>query len=1068
MGVLLLLSTSLCDTARSDEPVYEIDIPSMNAAQALNRFAEQTGVIMLFSYDLASARRANAVRGRYTLLEGLELLLRDSGLSGGLSNKRVVNISPAGNSQRSGEETPVTHEKTSFRKRITSFFAAMLAASGASGQEANEIRAPEVVTDVVVTGSRLGRDGFRAPTPVTVLSSADMEAQAPKNISDFVNQVPSLAGSMTQTTRAIQMSNGTTGISAPALRGLGSNRTLVLLDGQRSVPVTQTGETDIENFPQQLISRVDVVTGGASAAYGSDALAGVINFVLDHKFTGFKGEVAGGATHYGDDRDRRIALSGGFGFAEDRGHVILSGEYQENSGVLGNDMGHPPERDWQYAAEGVLLNPAYTATNGQPEYIRVPRYVTAAAVRGAIIHTGPLRGTAFTPDGTPYQFNYGTLGLGNTYMSGGDYQNADMSGTMTLDPETSRKSIFGRLSYDISESISIFGQAQYARSSARSHHSTPAELGTLLIRADNAFLPASVAARAQALGVTSFQIGRFQEGGRLGAYVEREVQRYVVGANGEFGMLGSEWDWSAYYQKGIAAPHETVFNNRVQARFIQSVDAVTNPATGAIVCRSTLTNPNDGCVPYNVFRFGETDPRTRAYVYGTSWRDQTFEQDVAAATLRGAPYSLWAGPVSLAAGIEHRRESTRGSTDPISAASGWGQGNFLPLNGSYNVTEGFVEIGVPLAEDLPFAKALDLNGAVRATDYSVSGYVTTWKAGLTWSPIDDIRLRLTRSRDIRAPNLSELFSRGLIQTVAFRDPVANLPSVFAFQVTTGNLELEPEKADTLGLGVVLQPSFIPGLSASVDYYEIEIEDAIGTVAAQQIVDQCFAGVQVFCSSIERGLNNGVNTITRVFNRPFNFVDQVARGLDFDISYRTPADRLFSGAPGTLILRGLATRFLESARNNGITPKVDSVGEMIGGVLAATPSTGGIPNWKYSASLTYDASALAVTLTGRGVSSNHISSSYIECTSGCPTSTASFRTINNKHVAGAFYLDAAITYRSPIGGNLELFVSARNVFNKDPAVVPRGPAGLSYGDRATNLAVYDVLGRMYRAGARFSF
>src|SRR3546814_799068 len=230
------------------------------------------------------------------------------------------------------------------------------------------------------------------------------------------------------------------------------------------------------------------------------------------------------------------------------------------------------------------------------------------------------------------------------------------------------------------------------------------------------------------------------------------------------------------------------------------------------------------------------------YVLGNPFRNHKFQQDGFAANLSFDAFELPAGPVSVASGGEHRREKVSGNVAE-EFRSGWFVGNFLPSFGSYNVSEAYLELAIPVFE------GFDLNGAVRGTDYSTSGYVTTWKAGLTWEPIPDIRFRATRSRDIRAPNLGELFTAGSTRINVLIDPTQNDASVQFAGTTRGNPLLDPEKADQWGVGVVLQPRFIPGLALSADYYDIKINGAIGTVAAQTLVDRCAEGVQAFCSAV---------------------------------------------------------------------------------------------------------------------------------------------------------------------------------------------------------------------------
>jgi outer membrane receptor protein involved in Fe transport len=457
-------------------------------------------------------------------------------------------------------------------------------------------------------------------------------------------------------------------------------------------------------------------------------------------------------------------------------------------------------------------------------------------------------------------------------------------------------------------------------------------------------------------------------------------------------------------------------------------------------------------------------PETVAWLLGSPHRDQRFTQEVVAATLNGEPFSSWAGPVSVAMGVERREEKVRGEADETSMINGWFAGNYLPTFGSYHVAEAFFETVFPLAKDLPFAQSLDLNGAIRRTDYSTSGLVTTWKAGATWQPIDDLRFRVTRSRDIRAPNLNELFAAGTANTNSVLDRFNGNQNVSYQGLQVGNPLLQPEKSDALGVGVVLQPRFLEGFTASVDYYDVKITDAIGNVGAQVIVDNCFEGMQSFCDAIVRGTGaGGASVITQIRLSPFNLVELKARGIDYELAYMFGVDRLFSAMTGNMRLSVMATNYLENYQDNGVNPPVDSVGSNSG---LNGLGTSGPPDWIYRATLAYSGDRISASLTGRGFSDGTYSNAFIECTTGCPVSTTDRTTINDNSLPGAFYMDASVAYKLQWGPtDLETFFSVTNLTNKDPAMVPLGPAGISYAQTPTNPALYDILGRVYRVGVR---
>ena len=276
-------------------------------------------------------------------------------------------------------------------------------------------------------------------------------------------------------------------------------------------------------------------------------------------------------------------------------------------------------------------------------------------------------------------------------------------------------------------------------------------------------------------------------------------------------------------------------------------------------------------------------------------------------------------------------------------------------------------------------------------------------------------------------------------------------------VRGGNLALRPEKADTTGFGVVLQPSFVPGLSASVDYYNINMKDAIGQPSPQTVVDRCFEGNQEFCDAITRGLSNGVNVIERIDIVPFNIAKVVHRGLDFELGYRMPLEDLDMGWAGDMDFRFLATHYIKHYENNGIDTPTQTAG-------AAEPS------WLYRMTLTYSNDPLRLTLIGRGISSRKEDNSFIECTAGCPASTADHRTINNNHIAGRFYVDANMTYlfqnNADDGRDIEVFLNVKNIANTAPPVDASGPGGVAFSAAPTDLGLYDGIGRTFRAGVRF--
>jgi outer membrane receptor protein involved in Fe transport len=943
------------------------------------------------------------------------------------------------------------------KKKALATASVMILAGASALPAAAQVAQPAAVDEIVVTGTRVIRDGYQAPTPLTVMDAEQIRAAAPANVADFVNELPALSGSTEPQNSNAQISSGTAGINALNLRGLGTSRTLVLLDGQRSVGSTVTGSVDVNNFPQMLVSRVDVVTGGASAAYGSDALSGVVNFVLDKTFTGLAVDIDGGITTYGDDASWKVGVAYGTPFANGRGHFLLNGEVSNKEGIFG------VPRDWAKQGIYFINNPAYTVTNGLPERIIVSGAGISTATYGGIITSTSLAGTAFGPDGSAYQFAYGSPRL-DPWMVGGQAMANQANTYNTLDPSETRQGVFTRASYDVTDEIEVFVQGSWNFSHAKALSGHQYHIGNLLIRADNAFLPQSVRDRAAAAGVTQFNVGKFNGDIPIrGTDNDRITRRAVAGANGTFGAFGSDWTWDAYYQYGETRSSENLPAITNNARYARAIDAVRAP-NGAIVCRvnadAVTTNDDPACVPFNIFGENVASEAAKNYVLGRPHRNQKFTQNVVAASFSGEPFSLPAGPVSLAFGVEHRKEKVTGMVEP-EYETGWFVGNYRANFGSYTVTEGFVETVVPLANGEAWADSLDLNAAVRATDYSTSGFVATWKAGATYAPVADIRFRVTRSRDIRAPNLSELFQSGGANTNNVVDPFNNRTVTQYTGLATGNLNLQPEKADTWGLGVVVSPSFVPGFTASFDYFDIDIKDAIGTVTPQVIVDRCFEGDTAYCAAITRGPNaSGVTVITQIRTQPFNLVNQLNRGYDIDLSYRTTLDQIVDGWEGNLTLRALATRYLTNYRNDGIAPPTESAGDN---------ETDGPPKWRYRLSAGYSFDPIGVILTARGISAGVYDTGFVECQSGCPASTATNRTVSENDIPGAWYFDLNLTYKflqGDEGDEAEAFLTIKNLLDKDPALVAQGPAGTSFLSQPANPTLYDTLGRTFRAGVRF--
>ena len=954
---------------------------------------------------------------------------------------------------------------------------------------------------IIVTGSRVARDGFQAPTPLTVLSETEIDNGSPSNnIADFVNTLPSLAGSTRPSNSRLNISSGQAGINALNLRNLGAERTLILVNGRRSVGSTITGLVDINTIPQALISSVEVVTGGASAAYGSDAVAGVVNFALNNKYEGLKVEADSGITQEGDGFNYSASIAAGKAFAGGRGHILLSGEIAHRDGIFQVD------RDWNATGFVRIQDPAYTPTSGGPQYL-IRRQVGAANSAPGSLITGSaggqanrLRGIYFTNGGAINQFIYGPLTFPSptgaaapTLTQGGSWQVNDSGRNIGLDPEDDRYGLFGRVSFEVTDGIELFAEAAYNQQKVRFNAGPNLQTGIVLNATGCTQTPVPVTCNAFLLnalgadrlqGITSVTIATTSADlpGR-GIDNKRKVQRYLVGAQGDFDAFGNTARWDIFGQYSRAELREQLRDIQNVARINAARDAAFAPAgsgfpAGSIQCLINVdTNPNNNdaaCVPLNRLGLGVADPAAIDYVLGDPYRDQVIEQTVIGANFSATPFATWAGDVSIAIGAEYRKEEVKGFVPdefqpvPIitngnvtGATNRWSVGNYLPSFGSYDVKEAYFETVVPLGFGLEF------NGAVRATDYSTAGYVTTWKAGATWQPIDDIRLRVTRSRDIRAPNLNDLFQAGTANSDSVSNPgfaagtsPSFVPPGLAVQSTygysgfaTGNTNLVPEKSDQWNIGGVFTPTFLPGFNLAVDYFSIKVNSGISSFSAQQIVNLCFLGEQAFCDAITTDparTQDPARPYLIIETQPFNAASQKVRGIDIDASYRLPV-----GNAGAFTLRGLATRYLENRFDSGVpgTVVVDSTG--VNGGQSSTPK------WIYRASVSYDADDFSITAVGRGVSAGKYVANGIECQTGCPTSTVNAPTYDSNRIKGAFYVDLNLTQKFSAGGDAtgEFFFNVSNLLNDDPILLPE--TGL-----AANSTYSDLLGRAFRVGVRF--
>jgi iron complex outermembrane recepter protein len=1026
-GIALTVpAMAVADSARFNIPAQPLPI-------ALKAFATQAHMQLLYQYDAVEGAKGNPVSGDLDKHRALTQLLRNTGLEAIYSSDSAATIrrvradtssQPTRQSQQNQptllvqEQAPATAQSNSSAPQEQDTAAQKQGPAAAPGQPN-----PSEAQEVTVTATRVNRSGYNAPTPTTVVSSEFLEDRAASTVVDTLATLPAFKDVATPGTAGFGV-GGTAGESFVNLRGLGANDTLVLVDGERVVPNTNTGLVDVSMIPSALISRVDVVTGGASADWGSDAVAGVVNFILDTNYTGLKGQLEGGVSSRGDDKNGKASLTYGTGFDHGRGHFLISAEYYNSDGLS------RLSRPWSEYPVAVVTNPAYKPGNGQYEQSVQPFAYFSYNTFGGVITSGPLKGIQFGPGGTPEPYTTGSYLSGTSMVMPGPSPLPFTGNTALLEVPQTRESIFSRTSYEFSDFVTGYLELSYGISNTGPFSSSAvntSQKGVLTINADNAYLSPIVRSAMAADDISSFTLGMFrQDWGPSEVTNDNTSQRYEIGAEGAF---GKNWTYKAYYQHGESTADFAIDHNALWNNVILGSDAVVGPS-GSIVCRSTLTNPGNGCQPLNVFGVGSASSAALQYVFANSFSDLTYKRDAVAASATGNPFSIWAGPVSIATGAEYRNDSVDQAVDPLSQADLFFIGNPQALSGSESVAEGFVETVVPLLKDVPLAQSLDFNGAGRYTSYSLSGNVFTWKVGLTDDLTKDVRIRLVQSHDIRAPDLLELYSTRNQSTASVIDPFRDNASGFIEAASSGNPNLKPEVSNTTSAGIVLHPTWLPRFNMSLDYYNIQISDAISTVSYQDIVDGCYSGTAALCALIQRDSTGVIRFITA----PYLNISQVkTSGMDFETSYNFQLSDLLPFASGTVDMRLLGSYMWDFISNDGVGDVIETAGSL----------TDGLPKLSGDFGIGYTKGPVHLLLDTVYIGGGQENSRY-----------TGYEFYNN-NVQSIVYLNGTMEYS--ISGNSMVYFHVNNILDQPPPPIFSTSGG----------ANYDRVGRAFKLGIRFN-
>ncbi|MFV0624598.1 TonB-dependent receptor domain-containing protein [Sphingomonas sp. ac-8] len=929
--------------------------------------------------------------------------------------------------------------------------------------------------DIVVTGSRIRRSSADSPAPLTVLDSGQIRAAGTQQIADVVNQLPSLA--VTQTNQTSNLA-GNAGINALDLRGMGTQRTLVLVDGRRQVPaIPGTSAVDVSNIPSSLVERVEIITGGASALYGADAVAGVANFILKKDFQGVEANARYSASTRGDLDTYSYDLLAGTNFDEGRGNVSVYAFYENQPGLVSGS-----DRPWTADGYPLYARASSSELYGILDHNRNINTADAAQVilggrLYAVNANGTLRDPILGPGGfvnaTPVDLAGNADALGTLLTDGGEY-NGRYDGWLLSVP-SERISTRASAAYEISDALKLFAVGNFARNRATSASLQMTSFGSDAVPADSPFITqAMIDAAGGAIPEGGLRFARrFMELPQPRTEYDRRLFQGAVGAEGDFTLFAHPWNYSAYYSYGRTEQRIRDVNATAYDRWYLGLDSTRGP-DGSAICRSTLDDPDNGCVAQNPL-VPLTQQMIDYITYTSHWSKSTLTQQVASAYVSGGLFDLPGGAVQMVLGAEYRHEKNDIGTipeyDPTSPLYDPTIGNSAtPLVGTYDVKEVFGELHVPLLKDRPFFDLLSADAAVRLSDYSTAGSTTTYKFGGEWAPIPDVRFRATYGQAVRAPNIGELYTASSISGLWITDPCnaynlanrtgrtqyteANCAAIGSAGTSTywvyrdiiaqGNLDLKPETAKTLTLGVVLKPRFVPRLSIAVDYYNIDLRNAIDAFGAQTLIDKCVDQSSLdnlFCAQVRRDADGNLDS---VITQKLNLAKYLTRGIDITAAYSLPLENLGLGAgAGTLSIDANYSRLLK--REYTLDPDDPTTITEYAGVF-------GTPKWKGVVRTTYANEGYGLTWTLRHYS---------------PMRAATTITADRYEkvwTPDVFYNDisgfVALTPQIELSGGLN------NAFDRKPPRIPGAEAGGANFELGYSAGVYDVIGRTFFVGLRF--
>ncbi|MBF7015005.1 TonB-dependent receptor [Novosphingobium resinovorum] len=948
-----------------------------------------------------------------------------------------------------------------------------LPADGAEAAPAN---------DIVVTGTRIKRADLQSNSPQTIVGSEEFRYQGATTVEQVLNRLPQFTADANE-----NVSNGSDGTSKINLRNLGSNRVLVLIDGQRMMP---SQAVNLSFLPSSLVERVDVMSGGASAVYGSDALSGVVNFVLKKNLDGVRVDMQTGfAQHNNNNSAMRsllstkgydlapssvidggkqdITVSAGKNFADGRGNITVYGGYRSFSPVRQStrDVSSCALQDQNNGTELFC-----GGSSNSPFGSFVPLSDKSAFQGQTLVNNRNGDGT-LVPYDNSYAYNYAP----DSY-----FQRSD-----------ERITAGGFAHFEFSKAAELYGSFMYMHDQTFSQVAPSAIwLGTAFpISCNNPYASASqlqtICGSAAGTNTTEDALVAY----RTDVAPRRDNLRfndfrYTAGLRGD---LGIGFSYDVNYMYSLVKYKETYLNDVNQVKAGRALNAIS--VNGVPTCRSVIDGTDPDCIPVNVFQPGGVTAEQAAYLFGESNTASRNSLSVFSGTLSGDLGQMgvtlpWATKgVAIALGAERRRETLNFTADEVAQQNGT-----VNSDGIISVTEFYGEIEVPLIEDKPFFRSLTINGGLRyssydnkqnSTGYGSSYNVWTYKGELSWQPIDDLRIRASHNRAIRAPNVGELFASQSVGNVAAQDPCAGAnpsasleicqltgvtaaqygrivecPAATCSALGGGNLALKPETADTYTAGVVITPKFLRNFSLSIDYYNIKVKDYIGSIAPSLIIGQCAeTGDPYFCGLFKRDSRSGAlfgQNAGYIVSTTMNTGYLKTSGIDINADYTFDignAGRINVGVVGTYLI-------------NQVSQPVPGLGSYdckgLFGYTCGQPS----PEWRHVARFTWMAPGDTVV----SLSWRHIGGTTLSSLTDNPLLSAPQTVVNSK-IKPYNYIDLSLT--QTIDKRLTLRAGVNNLFDKDPPALSAGLLQL-FGNGNTYPGVYDALGRTIFVGATVNF